>query len=117
MRRGLHRRAVRRRGCPTLPLVQYRGMSIRGMLFGIKLDRARMLFAVAWGGCGNSKTHNASQQRGQKLCAVRDAKGRFRDIRTYECAHLTDLAHKSKAERRESGVRARKDKRAGSSRP
>ncbi len=36
---------------------------------------------------------------GKKLYAVRDAKGRFKDIQTYERAHRADLAHKSKAEK------------------
>ena len=35
---------------------------------------------------------------GKKLYAVRDSKGRFKDIQTYERAHRADLAHKSKAE-------------------
>ena len=41
-------------------------------------------------------THRSSS--GKKLYAVRDAKGRFKDIQTYERAHRADLAHKSKAE-------------------
>ena len=36
---------------------------------------------------------------GKKLYAVRDAKGRFKDIQTYERAHRQDLKRKSKAER------------------
>ena len=36
---------------------------------------------------------------GKKLYAVRDAKGRFKDIQTYERAHQADLASKSKAEK------------------
>ena len=42
-------------------------------------------------------THRSST--GKKLYAVRDAKGRFKDIQTYERAHRADLAHKSKAEK------------------
>ena len=42
-------------------------------------------------------THRSSA--GKKLDAVRDAKGRFKDIQTYERAHRADLAHKSKAEK------------------
>jgi hypothetical protein len=42
---------------------------------------------------------------GKKLYAVRDSKGRFKDIQTYERAHRADLAHKSKAEK---SVAARK---------
>lgn len=41
-------------------------------------------------------THRSS--KGKKLYAVRDTKGRFKDIQTYERAHRADLAHKSKAE-------------------
>lgn len=41
-------------------------------------------------------THRSST--GKKLYAVRDAKGRFKDIQTYERAHAADLARKSKAE-------------------
>jgi len=36
---------------------------------------------------------------GKKLYAVRDAKGRFKDIQTYERAHRADMARKSKSER------------------
>jgi len=41
-------------------------------------------------------THRSS--KGKKLYAVRDAKGRFKDIQTYERAHRADLAKTSKAE-------------------
>ena len=41
-------------------------------------------------------THRSSA--GKKLYAVRDAKGRFKDIQTYERAHRADLARKSKDE-------------------
>ncbi len=46
-------------------------------------------------------THRSTA--GKKLYAVRDAKGRFKDIQTYERAHRADLAHKSKAERAAAG--------------
>jgi len=36
---------------------------------------------------------------GKKLYAVRDAKGRFKDIQTYERSHRADLASKSKSEK------------------
>jgi hypothetical protein len=36
---------------------------------------------------------------GKKLYAVRDAKGRFVDIQTYERAHRQDLKRKSKKEK------------------
>jgi hypothetical protein len=37
---------------------------------------------------------------GKKLYAVRDAKGRFKDIQTYERAHRADMKRKSKAEKK-----------------
>jgi hypothetical protein len=42
-------------------------------------------------------THRSSS--GKKLYAVRDSKGRFKDIQTYERAHRQDLKKKSKAEK------------------
>ena len=49
---------------------------------------------------GQGKTHHPSQQyRCTKLYAVRDSKGRFKDIQTYKRAHSADLRHKSKAEK------------------
>ena len=42
-------------------------------------------------------THRSTS--GKKLYAVRDAKGRFKDIQTYERAHRADLARKSGAEK------------------
>ena len=44
---------------------------------------------------------------GKKLYAVRDSKGRFRDIQTYERAHRDDLAHKSKAEKQAAAAKKR----------
>jgi hypothetical protein len=41
-------------------------------------------------------THRSST--GKKLYAVRNKKGQFKDIQTYERAHRADLASKSKAE-------------------
>jgi hypothetical protein len=41
-------------------------------------------------------THRSTA--GKKLYAVRDTKGRFKDIQTYERAHRADLAKTSKAE-------------------
>jgi hypothetical protein len=41
-------------------------------------------------------THRSS--KGKKLYAVRDSKGRFLDIQTYERAHGMDLKRKSKSE-------------------
>lgn len=42
-------------------------------------------------------THRSSS--GKKLYAVRDSKGRFKDIQTYERAHRMDLKRKSKKEK------------------
>lgn len=42
-------------------------------------------------------THRS--RTGKKLYAVRDAKGRFVDIQTFERAHRADLKKKSKAEK------------------
>lgn len=41
-------------------------------------------------------THRS--RTGKKVYAVRDAKGRFVDIQTYERAHRADLKRKSKPE-------------------
>ncbi|HSD66798.1 MAG TPA: hypothetical protein VLF95_08865 [Vicinamibacteria bacterium] len=41
-------------------------------------------------------THRSTA--GKKLYAVRDARGRFKDIQTYERAHRADLAKTSKTE-------------------
>jgi uncharacterized protein YjhX (UPF0386 family) len=43
-------------------------------------------------------THRSSS--GKKLYAVRDAKGRFVDIQTYERAHRADLKKKAKKEKK-----------------
>lgn len=42
-------------------------------------------------------THRSST--GKKLYAVRDSKGRFKDIQTYQRAHAADLRKKSKEEK------------------
>ena len=57
-------------------------------------------------------THRSS--KGKKLYAVRDAKGRFKDIQTYERAHRADLAKTSKAEaaRRKGRKKVRRKKAA-----
>lgn len=36
--------------------------------------------------------------KGKKLYAVRDKKGKFKDIQTYKRAHTLDMKRKSKAE-------------------
>lgn len=42
-------------------------------------------------------THRS--RKGKKLYAVRDKKGQFKDIQTYEAAHGADVKRKSRAER------------------
>jgi DNA-binding protein HU-beta len=42
-------------------------------------------------------THRSST--GTKLYAIRDSKGRFKDIQTYKRAHAMDMRRTSKAER------------------
>jgi hypothetical protein len=43
-------------------------------------------------------THRS--KKGKKLYAVRDKKGRIKDIQSYKKAHAADLRKKSKAEKR-----------------
>jgi DNA-binding protein HU-beta len=50
-------------------------------------------------------THRSS--KGTKLYAVRDSKGRFKDIQTYKRAHGMDIKRRSKAE---TAAKARKTK-------
>lgn len=50
---------------------------------------------------GTSSTGPRTTHRsvtGTKLYAVRDSKGRFKDIQTYKRAHAEDMRRKSKAE-------------------
>jgi DNA-binding protein HU-beta len=42
-------------------------------------------------------THRS--KTGKKLYAVRDSKGRFKDIQTYKRAHSMDIKRKSKKEK------------------
>ena len=46
---------------------------------------------------GKRTTHRSAS--GKKLYAVRDAKGRFKDIQTYKRAHGEDIKRTSEAER------------------
>ena len=55
-------------------------------------------------------THRSS--KGKKLYAVRDSKGRFKDIQTYERAHRADLAHRTTAEKAAARKRAAKKRAA-----
>jgi len=45
---------------------------------------------------GHHTTHRSVS--GTKLYAVRDAKGRFKDIQTYKRSHGQDIKRRSKAE-------------------
>jgi hypothetical protein len=60
-------------------------------------------------------THRS--RSGKKLYAVRDSRGRFKDIQTYERAHRADLARGSKAEaasRKKAGGRKKPRRRKAS---
>jgi hypothetical protein len=60
-------------------------------------------------------THRSGS--GKKLYAKRDAKGRFKDIQTFERAHGADLKRKSKAESaKKSKSKARSNSKPKSSR-
>jgi len=48
---------------------------------------------------GQRPAHYASECIWKTLYAVRDAKGRFKDIQTYERAHRADLKRKAKSEK------------------
>jgi hypothetical protein len=51
-------------------------------------------------------THRSS--KGKKLYAVRDSKGRFRDIQTYERAHGTDVKRRAVAEGKKKRARKKR---------
>ena len=53
-------------------------------------------------------THRSS--KGTKLYAVRDSKGRFKDIQTYKRAQAADLKRKSKAEAAAKAKKTKKGK-------
>ena len=55
-------------------------------------------------------THRSS--KGTKLYAVRDSKGRFKDIQTYKRAHAMDIKRASKAEAAAKLKKARKAKKS-----
>ena len=48
---------------------------------------------------GKSKRTTHRSSTGTKLYAVRDSKGRFKDIQTYKRAHAADIRKKSKKEK------------------
>ena len=49
-----------------------------------------------------AKRTTMRSSKGTKLYAVRDKKGRFKDIQTYKRAHTMDMKRKSKKETRAS---------------
>jgi hypothetical protein len=53
-------------------------------------------------------THRSS--KGKKLYAVRNAKGQFKDIQTYQRAHSADLRKKSRTEKTVKGKAKRRAK-------
>jgi hypothetical protein len=53
-------------------------------------------------------THRSS--KGTKLYAVRDSKGRFKDIQTYKRAQAADLKRKSKSEAAAKAKKTKKGK-------
>ena len=55
-------------------------------------------------------THRS--KRGKKLYAVRDRKGRFKDIQTYQRAHGADLRKRSKKELAKNASRKKARRRA-----
>ncbi len=66
--------------------------------FGLCFTRLRDQAEVShMAGKAKRTTHQSSS--GTKLYAVRDAKGRFKDIQTYKRAHGSDIKRKSKAEK------------------
>jgi hypothetical protein len=48
---------------------------------------------------GKSRRTTHRSSTGKKLYAVRDAKGRFKDIQSYKRAHGADLKKRSKKEK------------------
>jgi threonine dehydratase len=89
-----------------------RGRRVGIIVCGANIDAATFSAHLA-AGAGTTRGTMASEREvfmakarrtthrsktGKKLYAKRDAKGRFKDIQTYERAHRADLAHKSKAE-------------------
>jgi hypothetical protein len=49
---------------------------------------------------GKIKRTTHRSKSGKKLYAVRDAKGRFKDIQTYERAHGADIKKRGRSEKR-----------------
>ena len=59
-----------------------------------------------------AKRTTLRSSRGKKLYAVRDKKGKFKDIQTYKRAHGQDIKRKSKAETSKRRKKSSRKKRA-----
>jgi DNA-binding protein HU-beta len=57
-----------------------------------------------------AKRTTMRSSKGTKLYAVRDKKGKFKDIQTYKRAHGQDIKRKSKAEQTAKAKKAKKAK-------
>lgn len=57
---------------------------------------------------GKARRTTHRSKSGKKLYAVRDSKGRFTDIQTYERAHRADMKRKSKKETQAAEAKAAK---------
>ena len=57
---------------------------------------------------GKAKRTTHRSTSGKKLYAVRDSKGRFKDIQTYAKAHAADVKKKGKKEKPAAAKRTRK---------
>ena len=55
-----------------------------------------------------AKRTTMRSSKGKKLYAVRDKKGKFKDIQTYKRAHGQDIKRKSKAEKARKTKKAKK---------
>jgi hypothetical protein len=64
----------------------------------IRRDVAPTLLITARRNHGHASYHDEKSNR-NKLYAVRDESGKFKDIQTYKRAHTADMRHKSKAEK------------------
>lgn len=63
------------------------------------VDRKQTILTNTYPMAGKAKRTTHRSSAGKKLYAVRDAKGKFKDIQTYERAHRADLARKAKKEK------------------
>ena len=57
-----------------------------------------------------AKRTTMRSSKGTKLYAVRDKKGKFKDIQTYKRAHGQDIKRKSSTEKAKKKTKARKKK-------